>query len=164
MTGDRIETFSQDRLGNVNRDLDVIRGLSGMDNSLDENDNPQGLVEIEAGDVGEDLVLLPIPEDARGFYINETHAHNSTGDEEAFWLGEAELDDNGDIDGPVTMRTVPYNVDAETSRTIPHSGKELSGDAVVVNADFEGYVAVGGYMDRREYDEPASEQTSAPGN
>lgn len=154
MTRTQIERFGQDRLGNANRLLDEIRSLDGME----EDD---GIVEITSDDTESDVVLMELPEDANGVYINEVHAYNDGDSEDTFEIYEAELNDDGEVDS-TTMRSVPYNVSDGVTRTIPYSGKEISGDAIVVNSNFEGYIGVGCYTDRKEEYEPAVEQMETP--
>lgn len=155
MTREQKENFAQDRLGNVNRELDPVRSISGME----EGD---GLVAIAAGDVGSQVVMMEIPDDAAGFSLMEIHAYNSTTSAGTFQLHSATLDDTGTITS-TTRRSVPFNVGSEVGRTISYSGKEFSEDAVVVVSQFEGEVGIGGNMDRPEELEPATEQTSGPG-
>lgn len=161
MTRPQRETFSQDRLGNVNRELDLIRGLDGMDASEDEDGIPRGLVEIEEENTDEYTLLMAIPEDASGFHLEEIHLHNSEAEGGSAYLASVTLDAEGDVD-ETTIRSTPLNVSGENTRTVSYSGREFSEDAIAVNAAFEGYVAIGGYMSRLEELEPAIEQEETP--
>lgn len=155
MTRSQEEQFTQDRLGNVNRELDAIRALTGMEDG-------SGLETIAAGDTGTDVILMEIPEDASGFHLNELHAYNESTSDSTFQIFSATLDDTGAVD-TTTARSVRLNVGAEVGRTISYSGKEFGEDAVVVVSQFAGDIAIGGYMDRPEELEPSTEQTSTPG-
>lgn len=155
MTRNQEEQFTQDRLGNVNRNLDPIRAIDGMEEG-------RGLTEVLVGEEDTPLVLLEIPSGASGFHIEEVHGHNSSDGDGTFTLWSATLDDAGEID-QLTKRSVPFNVGGGVTRTIPYSGKEFGEDAVVIQSGFEGEIAVGGYMDHREEHEPSTEQRQAPG-
>lgn len=160
MSRNENENFSQDRLGNSNRELDSIRGQDGMDAG---GDSPSGLLEVTTGDDdgATDLVVLELPDDAEGFHLDELHAHNNTGGPETFSVFSATLNDDGTVD-TTTRRSVPMNVAAGVARTISYSGKEFNEDAIVVTSNFTGHIGVGGYMDIPEYRGSAYEQTQAP--
>lgn len=162
MTREQNENFSQDRLGNVNRELDDVRGQDGMDATTTDG-NPNGILEVTTGDDdgATDLIIMEIPDGASGFNLDEIHAFNSSSAEANFSIFTATLNDDGTID-TTTRRSVPYNVAASTGRTISYVGKEFGDDAIVVQSNFTGHIGLGGYMDRPEELEPASEQTVAP--
>jgi hypothetical protein len=161
MTRDQIENFQQDRQGNVEREIDPVRGQDGMDASTNDNGNPQGLLNIAAGDTGTDQILYELPDDADSVHIEEMHLHNSSSSDGSMTILEATLADDGTIDS-TTERTVPFNVGTGVSRTIPYTGREISGDAIAVNSDSEGWVGVGIYTDKPEEYEPNAEQTASP--
>lgn len=160
MSRNETENFSQDRLGNSNRELDSIRGQDGME---EDANTPSGLIEVTTGDDdgATDLTVLELPDDAEGFHLEELHAHNGTGAAENFSVFSATLADDGTVD-TTTRRSVPMNVAAGVTRTISYSGKEFNEDAIVVTSNFTGYIGVGGYMDIPEYRGSAYEQTEAP--
>lgn len=158
------ETFKQDRQGNVRRDIDEVRGLDGME-EVDGDGDPNGIVEIVTGDDdgATDVILFHIPDDASGFHLEEVHAHNGSADPGTFTVYTATLNDDGTVN-TTTRRSVPLDVDAGATRTISYSGREFEDDAIVVNSNFTGFIGTGGYTDKPEEIEPASEQTEAPGS
>jgi len=154
MSRDQSEEYAQDSNGDVNRIIDDVRGQEG--NVEDEG----GLVEIEEEDVDEPVVLMEIPDDVRGAYVYQLDGHNSTEEEGAFHLYDVELDDDGNIT-ETTMRSVPYTISDESTRTISYTGSPFTGDGIAVRSSFEGYIGSGVYLDTREEDEPATEQRNS---
>lgn len=158
------EQFEQDRLGNVRRRLDEIRGQTGNHAETDSNSDPQGLENIAGGETGSDQILMRIPDTARAFHLTRIHAHNSGSSEDTFVIKEATLTSGGAVDTS-TDRTVPINVAASKTRFIDYGGEEFDQnnvDAIVVNSNFAGDIGIEGYMDRPEEEEPNTEITGTP--
>lgn len=144
------EQFEQDRLGNVNRKLDRFRAQEGME---DED----GIVEIGEDDVDEDVVLVEFPDHVDEAIVTELHSYNSTAEDGTYTLHEAELDDDGEITD-TTQRSVRIEVAGEATRINSYEGKPFSGDAIAVNASFEGDVGVGYVADHKQYNESTAQQ------
>lgn len=151
--GDRVEQYQQDSLGNVNREIDDVRGQAGMD-----EDN--GLATIGTADVDTEVVLMELPDDAQAAYVYQIDAYNALGTAGTFTLSEVTLDSSGNI-ASSTKRTIRESVGSETSRTISYTGGSFNGDAIAVTSSFEGDIGVGVYLDSREEHEPDFEQTNS---
>lgn len=145
--------YEQDNQGNERKKLDTLRAQEGMDETAEE-----GLTEVVSADTGSDLLLYSLPTHADAAYVDEVHAWNSEGSAANFSLFEAQLDGSGSITS-TTRRSVPFVVDATDDVQISYSGEKFE-DHIAVNSDFIGYVGVGVVVDHKEYNEPASEQTS----
>lgn len=149
---ERVEQYQQDSLGNVNREIDDVRGQAGM-----EEDN--GLITIESGDVDTETVIMEIPDDVQDVYIYQIDAYNAGAESSTFTLSEVTLDDDDDITSS-TQRTIRESVGSETSRTISYTGGSFDADAIAVTSSFEGDIGIGVYLDSREEHEPDFEQTN----
>lgn len=168
MTREQREPFTQDRLGNVNRKIDPIRGLTGME----EED---GLVEIEEGEEGEPMPLMQLPTDSDGFYLEEVHAFNAGEDNGHFKLVLMDVDEDGES-VIIEDRSTRMSVASGVTRSFSYTGKEFSslgeydydehpqmdGAIIAVESQFPGDIGIGGYMDRKESVEPESEQLETP--
>lgn len=161
MARDQREVFSQDRLGNVNREFDDIRGIDGMSEEEDHNGHPKGLVDVGGLGHEEPVICMAIPEDSNGFHLEEAHLYNGDAADGTFKLHQVTLDEDGVVTG-VYARSTMITVSEGVTRTISYSGKEFEGDAIAVTADVEGEAAVGGYVDHKESDEPATEMRHSP--
>lgn len=150
---ERTEKYAQDHLGNVNREIDDVRGQSGMDEQ-------SGLTEIEEGEEGTPKVVMEVPYDVQNAYIYQIDAYNASEQDSHFRLHEAELDNQGNIIH-TSRRSVRHTVAEETSRTISYTGDGFSSDAIVVTSEFEGDIGVGVYLDSREEHEPTTEQRNS---
>lgn len=158
MARDREEQFEQDNLGNVNRRLDQVRSLEGMEGS-DDDDN--GIVEIAGGDTGTDLIVYELPTHASRVYLSLIQLYNNSGGAGNYQIYDATLDDQGAVD-TTTRRTVPINVADGATRSIGYEGVAFDQDAIVVNAAQTGFVGISVFVDHDQSDEPASEVTQSP--
>ena len=155
MTRGQEESFSQDRLGNVNRDIDPVRGQDGMEDE-------RGFTVIEGGDTDEPVIIMEIPDGASGFHLDSIHAYNDDSADGTVQVWSATLTNMGTVD-ELTEKSIRYVVPQDEDRQISYVGKEFDEEAVVVQSSFEGDIALGGFMDHKEEQEPAAEQREAPG-
>jgi len=151
--GDRVEQYQQDSLGNINREIDDVRGQAGMEEG-------SGLTTIETADVDSEVVLMELPDDAQAAYVYQIDAYNALATAGTFTLSEVTLDSGGNITSS-TQRTIRESVGSETSRTISYTGGSFDADAIAVTSSFEGDIGVGVYLDSREEYEPDFEQTNS---
>lgn len=152
-TRDQQENFSQDRQGNVNREIDTLRGQGGMESG-------DGIAEIAEGDQGTPIVAMEIPDDARSAMLSEVHVHNNSTGPGVYEVYSVTLDSGGAVTR--TRRTVPVNVSAGNTRIFSYTGKEFTGEAIAVMGDSTGFVGLGVYVDRPEEIEPDSTITESP--
>lgn len=178
MSREQVETFSQDRSGNVNRDIDPIRGQGGM---LGQQVNSElgmtarGLTEIASPDTGVYQDLMVLFPDAGRFNVEEIHIFNSGDSEGTYTLYEAISKGmaGGQTEPQYTeQRSVPINVPAGSTKVVSYTGKEfgdIQGDRgtntdpynfplIQVMASEPGFVGIGGYVRAEEEVEPTSEK------
>jgi len=151
---DRVENYQQDRLGNTNRELDQLRSQDGMEGADADDD---GIIEVTAGDTGNNLVVYEIPDGVSQVILDLIHAHNNSGGSGTFRILEATLDNNGNI-GTTTRRSVLVNVADGATRALGYEGKPFQEDAIVVNSSFSGEFGFAVLADSKQEDEPNVEQ------
>lgn len=148
-------SYEQDRQGNERRKLDEHRAQDGM-----EQDDRDGVVSIEAGDVDSEVIVYELPDSAQRAILDEVHSYNESDTGATFSIFSASLDANGDID-TTTRRSVPIDVASTTTRIHSYSGKPFEADAIAVSSSFEGHIGLAVLADHEESHESASEQTEA---
>lgn len=155
MARDKQEQYEQDRLGNVYRKLDTLRGARGQV----EESPTEGLLVIASGDTDSDLALFSQPTDAEQLIVTEVWGFNSgPSGNNSFHLIEGEPDGAGALTN-TTRRSVDIVVDSAATRREEYSGESFT-DAIGVNSEFAGQVAVGIIEDHRESSEQDVEQTT----
>lgn len=151
---DRVENYKQDRYGNVERELDELRGQDGMSGADADDD---GIVDIAPGDTGSNIVVYELPQHTDEAILDLIHAHNNSGAAGTFRILEATLDAGGNITG-TTRRSVLINVADGATRALGYEGEPFTEDAIVVNSGFEGEFGFAVLSDHKEYNEENTEQ------
>lgn len=147
------EPYKQDRLGNVNREIDTVRGQDGMSAAGEAN----GLIEVTdyADGSAEDNVthaVFTVDEDIHRVYLTEFHIFNQGNEEGTITIYE-------DTDAGTVQRSLPVTVAAGAQETVNYSGREFTGD-IMVQTTVDGMYGAAVITDHPEYIEPASEQQS----
>lgn len=150
----RVENYQQDRLGNVNRELDELRAQEGMVGTDDDN---MGIQTIGSADTGSNLLVFSKPTHADRVILDLIHAHNSGDAAGTFQIFDAVLDGNGAISS-TTRRSVPINVANGSTRSIGYEGKPFE-NAIAINSGFEGEIGLAVISDHDQSSEPNIEQT-----
>lgn len=155
---DQYERFAQDRLGNVERELDEVRAQDGMN---DDN----GRVVLAGGDTGDAITVYDIPDDAYAAHLQTLHVYNSTGSDAEVKLYEqadTSVTNTGDSGNILRSVTMPVN-DGEFFE-LEYEGEEFDVDGIAIESDQGGDLeaAVSVLLDTKEYEESASEQTATP--
>lgn len=143
---ERSESYAQDNLGNVNRELDDVRANEGMAGGDSDNN---GIDQIPGGDTGTDVIVYSLPTHAEEVYVEEIHIYNTSGGPGNVQLYSATLDSNGNVD-TTTRRSVPYHVADGDTETYGYSGDSFDQDAIVVNASVAVTVGVSVVVDHPE--------------
>lgn len=151
------EEYSQDRHGNVRRNLDEFRAREGNVGSDDDT----GIAAITSADTGTDQLLYSLPTHVDRAIVTEVWGFNSLGSgDNTFSILSADLDGSNSITSS-TRRSVPIVVDSGNTRREAFTGEPFE-KAIAVNAEFEGHVGIGLVVDHEEYSEPDTEDTSTP--
>lgn len=151
---EKTENYEQDRYGNVNRELDQLRGQQGMAGADGDND---GIMDIPAADTGTNQIVYEIPDHTDEAILDLIHAHNDSGGAGTFRILEATLDSGGNITS-TTRRSVLINVADGATRAIGYEGDPFTEDAIVINSGFEGEFGLAILSDHKEYTETNEEQ------
>lgn len=144
------EKFQQDRLGNVRRELDPIRGQDGKEL------NRGGLVEVADGEQNTMHVILEIDDEMGAVNVEELTAHNASTAAGTYQLYSATLNDDGTIN-TTSARSVGIAVGGGVTRPMGYTGRPFNQDAIVVEPTFFGEIGIGFYPHNPEEVEPASE-------
>lgn len=154
MTRREIETYTQDRQGNVRRELDERRAREG---GVDGDND--GYIDIAGGDTGTDLVAYELPDHADQVHLEQvmTRADDGTGGGTVTILS-ATLTDDGAVD-TTTQRGVPLDMAAAATDAHEIVTAPFTEDAIVVNASVASEVSLGVIADHFEESEPATEET-----
>jgi len=152
----QVEEFKQDRIGTTARELDPIRATDGMSED-------GGLASLAGDGLGTQVVIIEVPDDARGLVLDVIHAYNSSGASGTFKVFSGTYVDPTADDPAIdetTERSITYTVASSDDRVIDYKGRAFEEDFIAVASDFAGEVALGVYNDYREYIEPDTEQTA----
>lgn len=172
MARDQEEHYVQDRKGDVNREIDPVRGQGGMDlgPEIDGDRYPQGLINYDPSLGREPLYI--IPPDVSTVSVSEIHIHNSGDSAGIYSLFEGAYDYTmTELDNLTYRRSVPIKVEPGKTRMMSYTGIEFGQvknqrsstnangyGVIMVDGNSEATVGVGVYNHSPEEKEPASEQ------
>lgn len=150
------ESYKQDHLGNVRRELDDYRAREGG-----VAGGTDGHVDVTADDTDTDLVAYELPDHANQVILEQvmTRADDGTGGG-TVTVYSATLADDGTID-TTTQRGVPLDMAAAGTDAHDIVTAPFSDDAIVINASVASEVSLGVLSDHFEESEPASEETQS---
>lgn len=156
MPRDEQVEYGKDHLGNEVPSFEETLSLDGME--VDD-----GLVQVQGGDTGTDLVAIEIPDDVQGLHVVAIHAYNGSGGDGTFHLKTSDLDNNGDPTN-TTRRSIPIPVVDGSARFVGFDGKQFDDEAVVINSEFSGWIGLAYRPYRPESLEPNTTDYSTPSN
>lgn len=142
MSRHREESYTLDRVGNLSREVDDVKGQDGM-----SEDN--GLVTITGGDTGSPVVVKELAVDARAENIIKVEAVETSGGAGSITIHSATTDSGGSITD-TTDRSVTIPLDANGYLDYDYKGKEFSEDAIAVTSATTAEIGVATIVDNRE--------------
>lgn len=140
--------YEQDELGNERRKLDNLRAQEGMSGTTSDD---SGIASIGTAETGSDVLLLSKPTHADEMILDLIHAYNSQSSD-TFRIKQATLDGSNSISS-TTQRSVPINVDSESTREIDYEGDAFD-KAIAVESQFQGEIGIAVISDHKETSEP----------